>query len=142
MGASVTLVTPNPTNGFDQPVGSATNPLFTSTSSSATGGSAASPSFSRSVGSASIATGQATTSISPAAATQIVAARSGRQSVTITNITGAQPIYLTATASTTGATTGFFLAGAVGASVTIATGSAVFGTSPTAGQTVSFMETF
>lgn len=142
MGASVTLVTPNPTSGVDQPVGSSTNPLFTSTSSSAVGGSATTPSFSRSVGSASIATGQATTSISPAAATQIVAARSGRQSVTITNITGAQPVYLVATAVTTGATTGFFLAGAVGASVTIATASAVFGTSPTAGQTVSFLETF
>lgn len=142
MGASVTLVVPNATNGADQIVGTTAAPLVTTAASTSAGGSATSPSFSRSVGSAAIATGQATTSISPAAATQIVAARSGRQSVTITNITGAQPVFLVATAATTGATTGFFLAGAVGASVTIATASAVFGTSPTAGQTVSFLETF
>lgn len=106
------------------------------------GGSASSPSFSRSVGSATFSTTQAATSISPAAATLLVAARAGRQSVMITNITGTQPIYLVATAATTGATTGFFLAGAAGATVTLSTAAAVYGTSPTAAQTVSILENY
>lgn len=106
------------------------------------GGSASSPSFSRSVGSATFATTQAATSISPAAATLLVAARAGRQSVMITNITGTQPIYLVATAATTGVTTGFFLAGAAGATVTLSTAAAVYGTSPTAAQTVSILENY
>ncbi len=106
------------------------------------GGSASSPSFSRSVGSATFSTTQAATSISPASATLLVAARAGRQSVMITNITGTQPIYLVATAATTGATTGFFLAGAAGATVTLSTAAAVYGTSPTAAQTVSILENY
>lgn len=106
------------------------------------GGSASSPSFSRSVGSATFSTTQAATSVSPAAATLLVAARAGRQSVMITNITGTQPIYLVATAATTGATTGFFLAGAAGATVTLSTAAAVYGTSPTAAQTVSILENY
>lgn len=93
-------------------------------------------------GSASIATSQSATSVSPAAATLLVAARSGRRTVVFTNITGTQPVYLTATAVTTGVTTGFFIAGAAGASATISTAAAVYGTSPTAAQTVSVMETF
>lgn len=119
-----------------------TSPISTATASTSAGGAAANPSFARSVGSATLATGQAASSISPAAATQIVAARAGRQSVIITNITGTQPVYLVATAATTGLTTGLFLAGAVGASVTIQTAAAVFATSPTAAQTLSFMETY
>lgn len=106
------------------------------------GGSASSPSFSRSVGSATFATTQAATSISPAAATLLVAARAGRQSVMITNITGTQPIYLVASNVATGATTGFFLAGAAGATVTLSTAAAVYGTSPTAAQTVSVLENY
>lgn len=106
------------------------------------GGSVSSPSFSRSVGAPSIATSQAATSVSPATATLLVAARSGRQSVVISNITGTQPVYLVASAVTTGATTGFFIAGTAGASATISGSSAVYGTSPTAAQTVSVLETF
>lgn len=106
------------------------------------GATASAPSFSRSVGSATFATTQAATSVSPAAATLLVAARTGRQSVMITNITGTQPIYLTSTSSTTGATTGFFLAGAAGATVTLSTSAAVYGTSPTAAQTVSVLENY
>jgi len=120
----------------------ATDAIQTAPASGSSGTVATSPSFSRSVGSATIATGQSTSSISPAAATQVVAARSGRQSVMISNITGTQPVYLTATASTTGVTTGFFLAAAVGASVTIATSAAIFATSPTAGQTLSYLENY
>lgn len=93
-------------------------------------------------GSASIATSQAATSISPTAATLLVAARAGRRTVVFTNITGTQPVYLVPTNSITGATTGFFIAGTAGASATISTAAAVYGTSPTAAQTVSVLETF
>lgn len=106
------------------------------------GSSATSPSYEQSVGSANFSTAQAATSISPATAVQLVAARAGRRAVTITNITGTQPVYLLTTARTDGATTGFFLAGTAGASVTIATSAAIFGTSPTAAQTVSVVETY
>lgn len=106
------------------------------------GASAASPAFYRSVGGASLATGQATSSVSPAAATLIVPARAGRQSVIISNTTGTQPVYFTSTASTTGVTTGFFVAGTVGATTTIATGAAIYATSPTAAQTLSYLENF
>lgn len=108
----------------------------------AAGGSASSPSFSRSVGSSTIATGQAASSVSPAAATLIVPARAGRQSVVISNITGTQPVYLTSSASITGATTGFFIAGTAGASATIATAAAIYATSPTAAQTISYLENY
>lgn len=105
-------------------------------------GSVGDPSYTREVGSASIATGQVNSSISPATAAQVVAARAGRRAVTITNITGAQPVYITATAATTGVTSGHFIAASAGASITIPTASAVFATSPTAAQTLSFVETF
>lgn len=105
-----------------------------------TGSSAATPTYERAVGSDNVATGQAAGSLSPAAATQIVAARAGRRSVTITNITGTQPVYLGNTGVTTA--NGLFLAGTAGASVTIATTAAIFATSPTAAQTLSYMETF
>lgn len=120
----------------------AANPIATTAGTGSPGSAAATPSFARSVGSSTLATGQVASSLSPAAATQIVAARAGRQSVIITNITGTQPVYLVASGVTTGATTGLFLAGAVGASVTIQTAAAVFATSPTAAQTLSFMETY
>lgn len=91
-------------------------------------------------GTSNVATSQAASSVSPAAATQIVAARSGRASVTITNITGTQPTYLGPSGVTTA--TGLFLAGAAGASVTISTAAAIFGTSPTAAQTLSVLESY
>lgn len=104
------------------------------------GSTISSPEFNRNVGSPTIATNQAASSLSPAGATQIVAARSGRQSVIITNITGTQPVYLGATGVTV--STGLFLAGSVGASVTIATSAAIFATSPTAAQTLSYLENY
>lgn len=106
------------------------------------GASVSSPSFERVVGAPNVAMGQAATSISNAAATLLVAARAGRQSVTLTNITGSQIVYLVASAVTTGATTGFPLAAAPGAAVTIQTAAAIYGTSPTAAQTVGVLETF
>lgn len=105
-----------------------------------TGGSAANPSFEQSVGSNTIATSQASSSISPAAATLIVAARAGRRSVTLSNITGTQPAYFGNSGVLVG--TGFFLAGTAGASVTIPTTTAIYATSPTAAQTISVMENY
>ncbi len=104
------------------------------------GGSASSPSFSRTVASPTVATGQTASSISPAATTQIVPARAGRQSVVISNITGTQPVYLGASGVTV--STGLFVAGAVGATVTIQTSGAIFATSPTAAQTLSYLENY
>lgn len=106
------------------------------------GSTTGTPEFNRNVGANTVATGQGVSSISPAAAVQVVAARAGRQSVVISNVTGTQPIYFITTAGTTGATTGFFLAGTAGATVTIATTSAIFATSPTAGQTFSYWENY
>lgn len=122
-----------------QAAGSTANPLVTS---GTTGGTAATPTFQREVGAPTLTTGQVASSISPATSILIVAARAGRRSVTLSNITGTQPVYFTATAVTTGTTTGFFLAGTVGASVSIGTQSAIYATSPTAAQTISFAETF
>jgi hypothetical protein len=106
------------------------------------GGSAAAPTFEKSVGSDNFATSQAASSVSNAAAAQVVAARAGRRAVTFTNITGTQPVYFLPANRTDGLTTGFFLAGTAGATVTIATSAAVFATSPTAAQTLGVLETF
>lgn len=130
---------------------SATDPLYvtqTSATTDANGnpitpqGSVTNPTYERAVGSPSFDTTQATSSVSPANALQVVAARSGRRSVTFTNITGTQPVYFVASAVATGTTTGFFLAGTVGASVTIPTTAAVFATSPTAAQTLGVLENY
>lgn len=101
-------------------------------------GTTASPSISQSQGSGSIATSQV--AAATGAANQLVAARAGRNAVTITNITGAQQVYVGATGVT--AATGFLLPAVVGASVTIPTSAAVFGISLTAAQTVGILETF
>lgn len=106
------------------------------------GSTTGAPEFNRNVGANNVATGQVTSSISPAAAVQVVAARAGRQSVVISNVTGTQPVYFITSAGTTGATTGFFLAGTAGATVTISTTAAIFATSPTAGQVISYWENY
>jgi hypothetical protein len=113
-----------------------------STGAELPGGTSSAPTVTQRQGAGTVATSQAATSVSPATSTSLVAARAGRQSVTLTNITGTQPIYITAAAGTTGATIGFPLAGVAGASVTIETTAALFGTSPTAAQTVGVLETF
>jgi hypothetical protein len=112
------------------------------TSGASPGSSAATSSFEKSVGSDNFATAQTSSSVSPAAATQIVAARAGRRNVTFVNITGTQPVYFLTGARTDGVTTGVFLAGVVGATLTIATSAAVFATSPTAAQTISAIEVY
>lgn len=119
-----------------------TNPIPTTPGTGSAGSAATSPGFQQSVGSSNFSTAQAPSSISPVAAAQVVAARAGRQSVTITNLTGTQQVFVLATNATTGLTTGFPLAASVGASVTISTAAAVFATSPTAAQTLGILETF
>lgn len=88
-------------------------------------------------GSGGIATSQVSVGV---AATQIVAARAGRGAVTITNVTGAQQIFIGVAGVT--ATTGTLLPAAVGASLTIPTNAAIFGIALTAAQTVSVLEVF
>lgn len=125
MAAGGAPVTPIGKDGSPLAAGSATDPVVT-----------------RDIGSSSFATSQAASSVSPAAALQVVAARTNRRAVTITNITGTQPVYLLTANRTDGATTGDFIPATAGASKTIPTTSAVFATSPTAAQTVSVLETF
>lgn len=114
------------------PIGaSATRPLYTT--SVGQGGSTGTSGF------ANFATSQVVANTSTA--NQLVAARTGRGAVTITNITGAQQVFLgTSAAVTTG--TGTLLPATVGASITIPTTAAIFGISATAAQTVSILETF
>lgn len=103
-------------------------------------GTAANPLMTSTPGSANVATSQAASSISPAAGTLLVAARANRRSVTITNITGAQPIYVGGSGVTVA--TGDFIPGTAGSSKTYPTTAALYGTSPTAAQTVSVVETY
>src|SRR6476659_3154914 len=98
--------------------------------SGADGSSATAPINTSERGAASFSTNQVATSISPAAAVELVAARPGRRSVTITNITGAQPFFILTANRTDGVTTGDFIPGTAGASKTIPTSAAIFGTSP------------
>lgn len=123
---------------------SAADPLFVqgvgAAGASQPAGTSTDPYYERSVGSANIATAQNPSSVSPAAALQIVAARTGRRSVTLTNITGTQPIYLGVSGVAVG--TGAYLGATAGASITIATSAAIFATSPTAAQTISVLETY
>lgn len=105
-------------------------------------GSSANPTYERAQGSPTVSTSQPATSVSPATSLLVVAARSGRRSVTITNITGTQPVYLKGTASIDGTTTGFYLAAVAGASITIPYSGALYGTSPTAAQTLAVMEVY
>lgn len=101
-------------------------------------GTSANPTFTQSQGTGSLATSQASAPTGTSA--QIVAARAGRQAVTITNITGAQQVYVGASGVT--ATTGALIPATVGASITIPTSAAIFAISLTAAQTVSILETF
>lgn len=72
--------------------------------------------------------------------TAVVAARAGRQSVRVTNITGTQQIFCSGT--TAAAATGELIPAVVGASLTISTASAIRCIAITATQTVSFAEVY
>lgn len=121
---------------------SAGDPLFVSTASGgAQAGTSTNPTYERAVGSDGLATGQNPSAVNSGAGAQIVGARAGRRSVTITNVTGSQAVYLGGPGVT--AANGFFLAGTVGAAVTLAYTGPVFGTSPGAtAQVLSYAETF
>lgn len=99
-------------------------------------GSSANPVLTSQSGSANIATGQVTVGTT---ATLVVAARSGRISVKVTDL-GTVDLYCgTATVATT---TGDLLAGVKGGSITIPTGAAVYCVVGTGTQAVSFMEAY
>lgn len=101
-------------------------------------GTTSAPTITQGQGSASIATAQV--AAPTGTPTQIVAARAGRAGVTLTNITGAQQVYVGASGVT--AATGTLLPATVGASLTIPTQAAIFAISVTAAQTVAILETF
>jgi len=102
-------------------------------------GTSANPTQTQSKGSTTLATNQVTVATT---ATLVIAARAaGRNAVTITNITGAQPSYYGPTNAVTAAN-GHFLPGTVGASITLPYSGAVYGIAVTAAQTVSFAETY
>jgi hypothetical protein len=95
------------------------------------------------VGSAALATNQISCPITTA--TQSVAARTGvagtgRISVTITNITGTEPIFIGNTGVTV--STGSYIPAVAGASLTLDTQAAIFCIASTAAQTISFVESF
>jgi hypothetical protein len=89
------------------------------------------------VGSASIATSQASITTGNISA---VAARAGRNAVTITNGTGTGAVYCGVTGVTT--STGTYLGATIGSSITLNTSAAVFCTVAAVTQTVTVVETF
>lgn len=72
--------------------------------------------------------------------TVAVVARTGRRSVTITNITGTQPIYCSGTTATTA--NGQYIPAVVGANFTVATTAAINCIASTGAQTISVAETY
>lgn len=70
----------------------------------------------------------------------VAAARTGRRAVTVTGITGTSAIYCGNTGVTT--STGTYLAGTVGSSITLNTTAAIFCTVAVTTQTVTVAETF
>lgn len=87
-------------------------------------------------GTATVANGQISVATTN---TQIVAARTGRGRVTITNL-GTTDVFIGATGVTT--TTGQLLAGTKGASITLHTSAAIFGIVGTGNQSVSYIEEY
>jgi hypothetical protein len=89
------------------------------------------------VGSASIATSQASVTTGNI---QAAAARTGRQAITITNVTGTSAIYCGVTGVTT--STGAYIGATAGSNITLNTSAAVFCTVAATTQTVTVAETF
>lgn len=87
-------------------------------------------------GSDNMATGQVTVATT---ATQIVAARTGRSSVTIVN-DGTVDVFLGGSTVTT--TTGELLAGVKGQTLTLNTSAAVYGIVATGTETVTYVENY
>lgn len=112
--------------------------LADSAGNSVPAGGTTDPFYNRIQGSATLATAQVSVNTT---ATLIAAARSGRNAITVTNITGAQQVFIGATAGVTTAT-GTLLPATVGASITLPYAGAVYGIASTAAQTVSVAETY
>lgn len=72
--------------------------------------------------------------------TATVAARAGRYSVTITNITGTQPIYCSGAIATVG--NGQYIPAVAGANFTVSTSAAINCIASTSAQTVSIAEAY
>ncbi|MBB4857019.1 hypothetical protein HNO88_000316 [Novosphingobium chloroacetimidivorans] len=124
---------------------SASDPLFVkavsgSGTSASTQGTSTNPMIERAIGSDALVTGQNPSSANSGAALQVVPARAGRRSVTITNITGTQVLYVGNAGVT--AANGFPLAAVAGASVSLPFTGPVFALSAGAAQTIGFAETF
>jgi len=88
-------------------------------------------------GSTNLATAQVSITT---ASTQAVAARSGRRSVMITNITGTQPIYCTSGTATTA--NGQYIPGLAGANLTLPYAGVVNCIAVTSAQTISVAEVY
>lgn len=88
-------------------------------------------------GTANFATSQVSVTTS---STSTVAARSGRRSVTITNITGTQPVYCSGTTATT--TNGQYIPAVAGANYTVSTSAAINCIAVSSAQTVSVAEAY
>lgn len=123
------------TNSIAQPV-----VIVDSAGAQQSAGNVNDPMFTRTVGSPTLAHNQVADSISPAAATLIVAARAGRHSVTLVNITGTQPVFFGNVGVTVA--NGQYLGAVAGASVSLLTSAAIYATSPTAAQTIGFIELY
>lgn len=93
--------------------------------------------FGRLIGTGSIATGQVSVTTGN---TSIAAARATRKTILITNVTGTGDSYYGNTGVST--TTGQLLPGTKGATLTLDTAAAVFGTVAATAQTVTFTELF
>lgn len=88
-------------------------------------------------GTANFATSQVSVTTSN---TSTVSARSGRRSVTITNITGTQPIYCSGTTATTA--NGQYIPAVAGANYTVSTAAAINCIAVSSAQTVSVAEAY
>jgi hypothetical protein len=83
----------------------------------------------------------ATSQVSVATSSTVtVAARTGRRSVTITNITGTQPVYCSGTTATTA--NGQYIPAVAGANFTVSTSAAINCIASTSAQTVSVAEAY
>lgn len=127
-----------PTLAFAQPQ---RNPCFINANGGCTAVSTADPMPVDSSSSSATGTNFTTSQVSvTTTSTLTVAARTSRKSVTITNITGTQPIYCSGTTATTA--NGQYIPAVAGANYTVSTTAAVNCIASTSAQTVSVAETY
>lgn len=121
IGAQATTAAVNPTNGQQSALSSDTNNNLLVSAGGAPNLATAQ---------VSVTTGNIT----------VAAARALRRAVTITNVTGTGPVYIGNTGVST--STGTYLGGTPGSSITLNTTAAVFGTVSATTQTVTVVETY